>query len=279
MNDTIKVRTLRRVLVANRGAVAARVIRALRQLGIASVAVYSDADAGLPYLREADMAVRIGEAAPLDSYLHQAKAARCRPGRPARTACTPAMASCRKTPTSPNGWRRRGSALSARRPPGSAVWATRRRRATSWPATACRWRRVPACCRTTWPWWLAAAGQIGYPVLIKPAGGGGGIGMLPVRDAQGLAAAWQQARSVAQRSFGQAELYLEKLMEQPRHIEFQVLADRYGGVRIVGERDCSVQRRHQKVLEEAPARATCRPRRWPPCASGWPRCWATSATT
>ncbi|URF05679.1 acetyl/propionyl/methylcrotonyl-CoA carboxylase subunit alpha [Cupriavidus campinensis] len=252
MNPTSKVRTLRCVLVANRGAVAARVIRALRQLGIASVAVYSDADVGLPYLREADVAVRIGEAAPLDSYLHQEKlldvaretgADGVHPGygflsENADFAERVEAAGLCFIGPSPAWIRRLGHKTEARdfmaghgmpMAPSSGV--------------------LPDDMAVV----AAAAGQIGYPVLIKPAGGGGGIGMLPVRDAQGLAAAWQQARSVAQRSFGQVELYLEKLMEQPRHIEFQVLADRYGGVRIVGERDCSVQRRHQKVLEEAPA--------------------------
>ena len=98
---------------------------------------------------------------------------------------------------------------------------------------------------------LVAAARIGYPVLVKPAGGGGGIGMLPARDAQELAAAWAKASGIAAKFFGTAELYLERLIEAPRHIEFQVLGDRHGEVRILFERDCSVQRRHQKVLEEA----------------------------
>ncbi|WP_420994037.1 acetyl-CoA carboxylase biotin carboxylase subunit [Cupriavidus sp. 30B13] len=245
-------RPLRRVLVANRGAVAARVIRALRGLGLESVAVYSDADAGLPYLREADMALRIGEAPPLQSYLDQDKlleAARAsgadavHPGygflseNAAFAERVEAAGLCFIGP-SPRWIRRLGHKTEAR-----AFMAAQGMPLA--PSSAV----LPDDMATV----AEAAARIGYPVLIKPAGGGGGIGMVPVRDAAGLAAAWAQARSVAQRSFGQAELYLEKLVEQPRHIEFQVLADRHGGVRILWERDCSVQRRHQKVIEEARA--------------------------
>jgi acetyl-CoA carboxylase biotin carboxylase subunit len=99
----------------------------------------------------------------------------------------------------------------------------------------------------------AAARRIGFPVLVKPAAGGGGIGMLPAYDEGQLAEAVERARSMAQRGFANAEVYLEKLLERPRHIEFQVLGDRFGSVRHLFERDCSVQRRHQKVIEEAPA--------------------------
>jgi acetyl-CoA carboxylase biotin carboxylase subunit len=104
-----------------------------------------------------------------------------------------------------------------------------------------------------WEERLAAARAIGFPVLVKPATGGGGIGMLPAHSEEELAAALERAASLAHRSFGNAELYLERLMLKPRHIEFQVLADRYGAVRHLFERDCSVQRRHQKVIEESPA--------------------------
>jgi acetyl-CoA carboxylase biotin carboxylase subunit len=104
-----------------------------------------------------------------------------------------------------------------------------------------------------WEEQLAAARAVGFPVLVKPATGGGGIGMLPAHSEGELAAALERAASLARRSFGNAELYLERLMQKPRHIEFQVLADRHGAVRHLFERDCSVQRRHQKVIEESPA--------------------------
>ncbi len=252
MTPKLQIRPLRRVLVANRGAVAARILRALNAQGIESIAVYSDADAELPYLQQATVRVRLGEGPPLQSYLNQdalLQIARehgadgVHPGYgflsenagfaervEAAGLCFIGPSSC---------WiRRLGHKTEAR-----ALMATHGMPMTPSSAVLPDDPEVVA----------KAAARIGYPVLIKPAGGGGGIGMLPARDESELAAAWQRARSVAQRSFGQAELYLEKLIERPRHIEFQVLADRYGGVRVLGERDCSVQRRHQKVIEEARA--------------------------
>jgi acetyl-CoA carboxylase biotin carboxylase subunit len=100
---------------------------------------------------------------------------------------------------------------------------------------------------------LTEAHRIGFPVLVKPANGGGGIGMLPAHNETELATAVQRARSLSQRGFGSTEVYLEKLLQQPRHVEFQIIADRHGNAVSLFERDCSVQRRHQKVLEEAPA--------------------------
>jgi acetyl-CoA carboxylase biotin carboxylase subunit len=105
---------------------------------------------------------------------------------------------------------------------------------------------------------LAAARAIGYPVLVKPAGGGGGIGMLPARTEAELAAAVERSRSMAERGFGNPEVYLEQLIERPRHVEFQVLGDAHGAVAHLYERDCSTQRRNQKVIEEAPAPAVSR---------------------
>ncbi|WP_064574999.1 acetyl-CoA carboxylase biotin carboxylase subunit [Cupriavidus gilardii] len=252
MTPKLQVRPLRRVLVANRGAVAARILRALNAQGIESIAVYSDADAELPYLQQATVRVRLGEAAPLQSYLNQdalLQIARehaadgVHPGygflseNAGFAERVEAAGLCFIGPSS--RWiRRLGHKTEAR-----ALMATHGMPMT--PSSAVLPDDPEVVAR--------AAARIGYPVLIKPAGGGGGIGMLPAHDDSELAAAWQRARSVAQRSFGQAELYLEKLIERPRHIEFQVLADRYGGVRVLGERDCSVQRRHQKVIEEARA--------------------------
>jgi len=105
---------------------------------------------------------------------------------------------------------------------------------------------------------IKLAREIGYPVLVKPAGGGGGIGMLPAKDEAALAAAVERSRSMADRGFGNAEVYLEQLIERPRHVEFQVLGDAHGGAVHLFERDCSTQRRNQKVIEEAPAPAVSR---------------------
>jgi acetyl-CoA carboxylase biotin carboxylase subunit len=107
---------------------------------------------------------------------------------------------------------------------------------------------------------LAAARAIGFPVLVKPAGGGGGIGMLPAKDEGELLAAVERSRSMADRGFGNAEVYLERLIERPRHVEIQVLGDAHGNAAHLFERDCSTQRRNQKVIEEAPAPGLARAR-------------------
>ncbi|RYF79916.1 MAG: biotin carboxylase [Comamonadaceae bacterium] len=242
----------KKVLVANRGAVAARVIRALRQMGIASVAVHSEADAGLPYLAQADEAHAIGPAAPQQSYLNQQRLLQLmqdtgcdalHPGygflsENAGFASAVHAAGATFIGPSPRWIEAMGHKTRAR-----ALMAAHGMPVA--PSTEVLHQLDEAA--------LTQARAIGFPVLVKPAGGGGGIGMLPARDEAELQRAFAQATSVATRSFGSADLYLEKLVEQPRHIEFQILADRHGSVRHVFERDCSVQRRHQKVIEESPA--------------------------
>ncbi len=241
-----------KVLVANRGAVAARVLRALKALGIRTVAVHSEADAGLPYLALADEVHAIGEADPRASYLNAdvllevmraSHADGVHPGygflseNAAFAERVQASGACFIGP-SPRWIEAMGHKTRAR-----DLMSTH-----GMPMGASSGLLDEDDART-----LAEAARIGYPVLVKPAGGGGGIGMLPARDEAELLKAVAQARSLAQRSFGNAELYLERLVERPRHVEFQVLADRHGNVRHLFERDCSVQRRHQKVIEEAGA--------------------------
>jgi acetyl-CoA carboxylase biotin carboxylase subunit len=248
-----------KVLVANRGAVAARVLRALKSLGIRTVAVYSEADAGLPYLALADETYAIGEADPRASYLNadvlldvlrRSGAEGLHPGY---------------------GFLSENAAFAGRVNAGGACFIGPSPRWIDAMGHKTRARELMAQHgmpmgtssalldeddqRT-----LREAARVGYPVLVKPAGGGGGIGMLPARDDAELLKAVAQARSLAQRSFGNAELYLERLIERPRHVEFQILADRHGNVRHLFERDCSVQRRHQKVIEEAGAPAIPRAR-------------------
>ncbi len=240
-----------KVVVANRGAAAARIIRALNGMGVKTVAVYSDADENAPYLADASEAHHIGGAAPAESYLNQdaimdvvkaTKADGLHPGY-GFLAENPGFATrvesgdCRFIGPSAKWLEEMGHKTRARdlmkehgMPMGSS--------------SAVLQNDAEA---------LAAAEDIGYPVLIKPAGGGGGIGMLPARDGEQLVKMLERARSMAERSFGTAEVYLERLLEQPRHIEFQMVADEHGNVRHLFERDCSVQRRHQKVVEEAPA--------------------------
>ena len=241
-----------KVVVANRGAVAARVLRALHEMGIKSAAVYSEADYGAPYLEMAGETYAIGAAPAADSYLNQetlldvlkrAGADGVHPGygflsENAGFAQRVQDAGVCFIGPSPKWIEAMGHKIRAREiaaehgmsmTQGSGVL----------PAE-------PAAI-------LAAARAIGYPVLVKPAGGGGGIGMLPARDESELLAVVERSRSMASRGFGNAEVYLERLLEKPRHIEFQVLGDRHGAAVHLFERDCSVQRRNQKVIEEAPA--------------------------
>ncbi len=241
-----------KVLVANRGAVAARVLRALNEMGVKSVAVYSEADAGAPYLDMAGETYAIGPSPARESYLNQdtilevlksSGADGLHPGygflsENAGFAQRVLDAGVGFIGPSPKwidamGHKTRARELAAQHgmpmSQGSGV--------------------LPAEPEAM----LAAARAIGYPVLVKPAGGGGGIGMLPAQDETQLVAAVERSRSMAARGFGNAEVYLERLLPKPRHVEFQILGDRHGGAVHLFERDCSTQRRNQKVIEEAPA--------------------------
>lgn len=246
------LRPLRRILVANRGAVAARVIRAAHRLGLEAVAIHSTADAGLPYLREADAAICIGEGPATQSYLDQdavLQAARdcgadaIHPGygflsENADFAERVEAAGLCFIGPSPRWIRELGHKTAAR-----ALMQQH-----GMPMTHSS-DLLPADIDAV----IATADAMGYPLMLKPANGGGGIGMLPVRGRAEVADALRQAQSTAAKAFGSAQLYFETLIESPRHVEFQFLADRYGNVRCLHERDCSVQRRNQKVVEEAPA--------------------------
>lgn len=241
----------RKVLVANRAAVAHRVIRALRELGIPSVAVYSEADADLPYWKEADEAYAIGPALAQASYLNQSvilEVAR----RSGADALHPGYGFLSENADFAQAVEAAGLTFIGPRPAlirqlGHKTGARELMQQHGMPMTKSSrvLEDVDAVKR--------AAAELGYPLLIKPAGGGGGIGMLPLRSSEDIEPAWKQASAMGERFFGQADLYLEQLIEEPRHIEFQFLADRYGKARCIFERDCSTQRRHQKVIEEAPA--------------------------
>ncbi|TDF61953.1 acetyl/propionyl/methylcrotonyl-CoA carboxylase subunit alpha [Cupriavidus sp. L7L] len=241
-----------KVIVANRGAVAARVLRALREQGIRSVAVYSEADARLPYLAQADETFCIGAAEARQSYLNQ-------------DAILRAMRACGADGLHPGygflaenaEFARKVNASGARFIGPSPEWIDAMGHKTRARELMARHglRMAPSSGLLDGDEAAAlkAAHEIGYPVLVKPAAGGGGIGMLAARDPDELRSAIERAASLSLRSFGSAEVYLERLMHKPRHIEFQVLADRHGNVRHLFERDCSIQRRHQKVIEESPA--------------------------
>ena len=240
------------VLIANRGEIARRIIRTARRTGVRAIAVYSDADEGLPYVSEADEAVRIGPAAPAQSYLDAAalieaarktNAAAVHPGYgflAENAAFARAVIEAGLVWIGPD--------------PESIVQMGDKIRARNLMAAA----GVPVAPGTTDPVAdaeaaVAAAELIGYPVMVKAAAGGGGIGMSAAHDADALRKAFETARTRAERFFGSPEILLERYLPRARHVEVQILGLADGRVLALGERDCSVQRRHQKVAEETPS--------------------------
>ncbi len=248
-----------KVLVANRGAVASRVMRALYELGTHSVAVYSEADAHAPYLEMSSEAHLIGPAPARESYLNQDVIIEILK----RTGCDalhPGYGFLAENAE----FAERVAAAGACFIGPSARWIDAMGHKTKARDLAREYGMPMAAgsgvLKIDDPEAVkAAARKIGYPVLVKPAGGGGGIGMMPAKDESELIAAVERSSSLASRGFGNAEVYLERLMERPRHVEFQVLGDAHGDARHLFERDCSVQRRHQKIIEESPAPNVPRP--------------------
>jgi acetyl-CoA carboxylase, biotin carboxylase subunit len=240
------------VLVANRGEIARRVIRTARRMGIRAIAVYSDADADLPYVREADEAVHIGPAPPAQSYL-DAAAILDAAGKTGATAVHPGY-----------GFLAENAEFARRVGAAGLIWVGPDPAAIEQMGDKIRARNlmeragVPVSPGSREPVSdvtaaLAEADRIGYPVMVKAAAGGGGIGMGVARDQAGLLAAFETARSRAERFFGSPEILLERYVERANHVEVQILGLADGRVLALGERDCSVQRRHQKVAEESPA--------------------------
>jgi acetyl-CoA carboxylase, biotin carboxylase subunit len=243
----------KKILIANRGEIALRILRACRELGIKTVAVHSDVDARALHVRFADEAVCIGPAPSAKSYLHIpaiisaaeiTAADAIHPGYGFLSENAEFARLCGKcgitfigpTPEAMRAW---GDKVTARTNaarfglpllPGSAVLKD--------AADA-----------------LKEATRIGFPVIIKASGGGGGRGMRIVRQASEVDTAFASAKHEAETGFKNPDVYLEKYIDRPRHIEFQVLADHHGGIWTLGERECSLQRRHQKVMEEAPSPA------------------------
>ncbi|MFF4328571.1 biotin carboxylase N-terminal domain-containing protein [Streptomyces sp. NPDC001591] len=240
------------VLVANRGEIAVRVIRTLRELGIRSVAVFSDADADARHVREADTAVRIGPAAAAESYLSVERlldAAR----RTGAEAVHPGYGFLAENAGFAQACAEAGLAFIG--PPASAISLMGDKIRAKETVKAAGVPVVPGSSGSglSDAELVEAAEKIGMPVLLKPSAGGGGKGMRLVRDAGLLADEIAAARREARSSFGDDTLLVERWVDRPRHIEIQVLADAHGNVVHLGERECSLQRRHQKVIEEAPS--------------------------
>ncbi|MFG1789864.1 biotin carboxylase N-terminal domain-containing protein [Nocardia sp. NPDC049149] len=240
------------ILVANRGEIAVRVIKTLRAMGIRSVAVYSDADADARHVHEADTAVRLGPASARESYLDIDKvvAAAVRTGA---QGVHPGYGFLSENAAFAAALDAAGIAFLG--PPAKAIEVMGDKIAAKNTVSAFNVPVVPGIARPglTDADLIEAAAEVGYPVLVKPSAGGGGKGMRLVDDPANLPEALVSARREAASAFGDDTLFLERFVTRPRHIEVQVLADRFGNVLHLGERECSLQRRHQKVIEEAPS--------------------------
>lgn len=241
------------VLIANRGEIALRILRACRDLSLKTVAAHSEADASLRHVALADKAICIGPAASADSYLNITEiitaaqltgAGAIHPGYgflSENAAFAEAIENA--------GLVFIGPSASVIRTMGDKVAAKRAMIASGVPCVPGSEGALPQEEEAV----RAIAQDVGYPVIVKAAGGGGGRGMRIVREEAALMEAVALAREEAGRAFGNPQVYLEKFLEHPRHVEIQILADRHGAAVWLGERDCSMQRRHQKIIEEAPA--------------------------
>ncbi len=252
--------TIKRVLVANRGEIALRIIRACHEEGLEAVAVYSEVDRLSPHVRAADLAVPLGPPAAAQSYLDitkliaAAQSTACQAVHPGygflseRAPFAEAVAAASLEFIGPPA--------AAIRAMGDKTEARRRMQQAGVPIVPGTTRPLADHVQAR-----AEAARLGLPVLLKAAAGGGGKGMRLVREEAELEAGFEAAASEALKAFGAGEVYLEKYLERPRHIEIQILADSYGRVVALGERECSIQRRHQKLIEEAPSVAVTPPLR------------------
>jgi acetyl-CoA carboxylase biotin carboxylase subunit len=241
-----------KVLIANRGEIALRVIRACHELGVRAVAVFSDADTTAPHVRAADEAVHVGGNRAADSYL-RVEALLDAARRTGAEAIHPGYGFLSERAVFARAVHEAGLVWIG--PPARAIEALGSKTAARALATRAGVPVVPGTMDPLRTVEEAAdiGARLGYPVLLKAAAGGGGKGMRVVRQASELGSAWAAARREAQAAFGDDAVYIEKFIEGPRHVEIQVLADSHGTVVSLGERECSVQRRHQKIIEEAPS--------------------------
>ena len=248
-------RRFKKVLVANRGEIAVRILRTLHEMGIAGVAVYSDADRAALHVRHADEAYGIGAPPAAESYLRVdkivsvAKTAGC-------DAIHPGYGFLSENPLLPEACEASGLVFIG--PPSSAMRAMGSKTAARARMAAARVPIVPGASCDSAEEATAAAVKLGFPVMLKASSGGGGKGMRLVERSADMASAWERARSEALKFFGDDTVYLEKAIVQPRHVEIQVFGDRDGNVVHLFERDCSIQRRNQKVVEETPSPAASR---------------------
>ncbi len=242
----------RKVLIANRGEIAIRVMRACRELDVKTVAVYSEVDKNALFAKYADEAYPIGPAPAVQSYLnmdaildvaHKTGAEAIHPGYGFLAENPEFAARCEK-----EGIKFIGPSSHTIESVGSKIEAKKTMKAAGIPVIPGSENGIEDL-ETA----VEVAEKIGYPVIVKASAGGGGIGMKVVRKTSELQETLESTRRVAKSSFGDATVFIEKYLEEPRHIEFQILADSYGNIIHVGDRECSIQRRHQKLIEESPS--------------------------
>ena len=256
MHDPSGDALLSKILIANRGEIAIRVMRTCRELGITTVAVYSELDRDAEHVRYADEAYALGGQTAAESYLNTDAILDAIRDVGRRRRASRATGSSPRTPTSRARSSTRASRGSVRRPRRSRSWATRSRRASPRSAPRSRRSRAPPSRSPTSQQILAFGAEHGYPIAIKAAFGGGGRGMKVVaRRRRAPRRAFESAQREAQAYFGRSECYMERYLTRPRHVELQVFCDTHGNAVYLGDRDCSTQRRHQKLIEEAPAPA------------------------
>jgi pyruvate carboxylase subunit A len=246
----MKRKLFQKVLVANRGEIAIRVMRACRELGIATAAVYSDADRNAIHVRYADEAHHLGGAAAAESYLQLDRIVKVARDCGAE-AIHPGYGFLSEKPAFPEACAAAGLAFIG--PPAAAMRALGSKLAARELAARHGVPVTPGSGAVDPGNALDAARKIGFPVMLKPSGGGGGIGMKVVESEAQLAAAIESASQAARSAFGDATVYLERYVRNPRHIEIQVICDSHGNAIHLGERECSIQRRHQKIMEETPS--------------------------
>ncbi len=242
----------KKILIANRGEIAVRIIRACRELGIPSVAVFSDVDRAALHVRKADEAYHIGPAAAAESYLNFTKilgvaklcgADAIHPGYGFLSENAKFAQACADA-----GIKFIGPSAASMEMMGSKTRARQHMEIAGVPFVPGTTRGLESVAQAQ-----QVAARIGYPIMLKAAAGGGGKGMRLAQAPEDLKSALESAQSESQRAFGDSEVYLEKAVINPRHIEMQILADEHGNTVYLGERECSIQRRHQKVLEESPS--------------------------
>jgi len=245
---------LKKVLIANRGEIAIRIMRACRELDIRTVAVYSEADREALFARYADEAFYIGAPQATESYLNIKKLIAVAKESGA-DAVHPGYGFLAENPNFAYACEREGIKFIG--PSSKVIELMGNKIAARQEMTRASVPITPGTegCVTEFKAAQKAAREIGYPVIIKPSGGGGGIGMTIVRNEADLKKGLEMSSKIAASTFGLPEVYIEKYIDHPRHIEFQVLADAHGNVIHLGERECSIQRRHQKLIEEAPSPA------------------------